>query len=286
MTARNVDAEYAFDDPDEGWFGAERPAPASEPAPSPSPPSSFRWDEHPSPPIEPRETFEPDSTEDTDRWSVQDVDLAGPVELEEPQPVPVVPAAESVFSPHLSTPHLNTAINVVPTRRNGFVRASAPSSWESRLSNSGAWEFRTAPGDPWYRSRAVIPAVVIIVGAIAIVGIVMALRGPAGNESTPSESVAPPATSVPSTSGSAASSVAPLPPPPPGLPPPPPLTAEELNPPAPRQYWPGYQTPDPPKKPQTNVTRSPLSATPPPPPRETNRGRATPGQSGSHGMFG
>jgi hypothetical protein len=259
MTVRDLGAEYAFDDPDDGWFGAEQPA---DDAPSP-----------PAPPP-PRQDFplDDDSTADTDRWFVADMGVVEPVAADEPPHVG--PAPESVAA----------TINVVPRRRDGFVRASAPASYESRIASSGAWEFKSSTSRPGLRPRTAMVAAALLVGVAAAVGVVLILRSPAGDQpapAAPSESAAP---SAPSTSAPAVVSVAPLPPP---LLPPPPPPAEEITPPvATRQYSPSYDTPDAAKKPQQNVTRAPLSATPPPPPRQTDRGRATPGRSGSHGFFG
>ncbi len=209
------------------------------------------------------------------------MNLAARVEPEDPPRADVEdrPVTESVAA----------TLNVVPTRRNGFVGTSAPTSRESRLSNSGAWDFKATSDGTRYRSKAVMIAAAIVAAVVAIVGIVLILRGPAPavEESTPVAPSLSAAPSAPPTSAPALSSNAPLPPPPPGPPPPPQPSAEELSPPVvTRQYTPRYQTPDETKKPQTNVTRSPMSATPPPPPRNTDKGRATPGESGSHGLFG
>jgi len=207
------------------------------------------------------------------------MNLVAPVEPEEMTPARVDdrPRTESVAA----------SLNVVPTRRNGFVRAPAPSSRESRLVNSGAWEFKSTSTSAPFPKRAVLTAAAVLVGVAAVAGVVvLVLRSPAGDESSPvapSESSAPPA---PSTSAPVVST-APLPPPVLAPPPPPPPPAEVAPPVVTRQYQPSYQTPDAPKKPQQNVTRAPMSATPPPPPkRPTDGGRATPGQSGSHGFFG
>ncbi len=276
MTVRDEDVEYAFDDPDDGWFGMARPAdvtlarPAEEPARDHWTDDASQGSGH----GDASDHYE-DPSEDTDRWFVQDMILATPAELEDPPRVVVDdrPASESVAA----------TLNVVPTRRNGFVNASASSAWESRLSESSGWDFTATSGGNRDRSRAVLMAAAIIAGVLGIVGIVLLLRSPAPavEESTPvapSESAAP---WPPTTSAPALSSNVPLPPP--GPPPPP--SAEELIPPVvTRQYTPRYQTPDQPKKLQTNVTRAPLSATPPP--RNTDKGRATPGESGSHGFFG
>ncbi|OPX12128.1 hypothetical protein [Mycobacterium sp. AT1] len=281
MTVRDLGAEYGFDDADDGWFGAAQPvdeAPSSQPQPAPprpAPPAPPR----PAPPAPPRQEFPPaiadDSDPDTDRWLVEDMN---PVESAEPEGPTLAPVFERP-----ETVSVAASLNVVPTRRNGFVRAPAPSSRESRLVNSGAWDFKSTPASAPFPKRAVLIAAAVLGVVAAVVGVVvLVLRSPAGDESAPvapSESSAPPA---PTPSAPVVSTAAPLPPP--VLPPPPPPA--EVAPPVTRQYQPSYQTPDPPKKPQQNVTRSPLSATPPPPPRPTNGGRATPGQSGSHGFFG
>lgn len=303
MTVRDLSAEYGFDDGDDGWFGAAqpvdetptaappqpappprqappppRPAPPAPPRPTPPPPP------RPAPPEPPRQEFPPaiedDSDPDTDRWHVADMNLVAPVEPEEAPPARADERPEPVS--------VAASLNVVPTRRKGFVRAPAPASRESRLVNSGAWEFKSSSASTPFPKRAVLTAVAVLVGVAAVVGVVvLVLRSPGGESSpvAPSESSAPPA---PSTSAPVASTAAPLPPPPPVLaPPPPPPPAAEVAPPVTRQYQPSYQTPDAPKKPQQNVTRAPMSATPPPPPsRPSDGGRATPGQSGSHGFWG
>jgi len=296
MTVRDLGAEYGFDDADDGWFGAaqpvdETPSPPPQPAPPrqapapplppprPAPPVPPR----PAPPAPPRREFPPanedDSDPDTDRWHVEDMNLGEAAELEEPPRVTVFERPESVS--------VAASLNVVPTRRNGFVRAPAPSSRASSIANSGAWDFKSTSAKAPFPRRAVLTAAGVLVGVAAVVGVVvLVLRSPAGDESAPvapSESSAPPA---PSTSAPVASTAAPLPPPPVLAPPPPPPPAEVAPPVVTRQYQPSYQTPDPPKKPQQNVTRAPMSATPPPPPRPTDGGRATPGRSGSHGFFG
>ena len=104
MTIRDVDVEYTFDDPDDGWFGAAQPADAAPPRPAQAPPR----DGHPSdadhgfdPVDEPNHSE--NLADDTDRWFVQDMNLAGPVELEDP------PVTESVAA----------TLNLVPTSRDG-----------------------------------------------------------------------------------------------------------------------------------------------------------------------
>lgn len=290
MTVRDLGAEYGFDDADDGWFGAAQPVDETPPSPlqpvpprqappvpprpaPPAPPRSI-------PPAPPRQEFPPaiadDSDPDTDRWLVEDMNLVESAEPEGPPPAPVFERPETVS--------VAASLNVVPTRRNGFVRAPAPSSRESRLVNSGAWDFKSTSASAPFPKRAVLIAVAALVGVAAVVGVVvLVLRSPAGDESSP---VAPSESSAPSSSAPVVSTAAPLPPPVLAPPPPPPPPAEVAPPVVTRQYQPRYQTPDPPKKPQQNVTRAPLSATPPPPPRRpTDGGRATPGRS-SHGFFG
>jgi hypothetical protein len=274
VTVRDEDVEYAFDDPDEGWFGMAQPVDVTPPRPAEEVPSA-------DPPADAGQSDDL-SGDDTDRWFVQDMNVAAPVELDD--------LAREEFGDRPVTESIAATLNIVPTGRNGFVAASAasaPSSWESRLSNSGAWDFKANSGDAWYRSKVVVMSVAIVAGVLAVVAVVFVLRSPdpTVEDSTtvpPSKSAAPPA---PMTSTPVLSSEVPLPPP--GPPPPPPPSAEQVSPPVvTRQYTPNYQTPDEPKKPQTNVTRAPMSATPPPPPRQTDRGRATPGESGHHGFFG
>ena len=292
MTVRDVDAEYAFDDPDDGWFGAAEPA-AAEPAALAQP-----LDELPArhtPPLEEPYEYVPapaqaavvdgDPTADTDRWFVHDMNLAELADTEGP------PRAEVEHRPVVES--VAATLTVVPTRRNGFVRTPAPASWESRLSNSGAWDIKSAYSRGPSRPKIALVITAVLAGLAAVVAVVLALRAPA-EQSTPvvppSQSSATPApstsTTAPSTSAPVLSSPAP-PPPAPGPPPPPPPSAEQINPPVvTRQYTPRYDTPDEPKKPQTNVTRAPLSATPPAPPSPTNPGHATPGESAHHGYFG
>lgn len=291
MTVRDLGAEYGFDDADDGWFGAaqpvdETPPPPPQPAPprqAPAPPRSAPPPPpRPAPPEPPRQVHPPaiedDSDPDTDRWLVEDMNLVGATEPQEAPPARAAERPEPVS--------VAASLNVVPTRRNGFVRAAAPSSRESRLVNSGAWDFKSTSASAPFPKRAVLISAAVLLGVAAVVGVVvLVLRGPGGESSpaAPSETSAPPA---PSTSAPAVSTAAPLPPPVLAPPPPPPPPAEVAPPVVTRQYQPNYQTPDPPKKPQQNVTRAPMSATPPAPPRQKDAGRATPGQSGSHGFFG
>jgi hypothetical protein len=295
VTVRDVDAEFAFDDPDDGWFGAAAPVAEDEPAalvqpldgPARHAPPIDEFHGYLPPVDEPYEYVAPpvesgvvdgDPTADTDRWFVRDMNLAGAAEDPLRAEVDERRIVESVAA----------TLTVVPTRRNGFVRAPAPASWESRLSNSGAWDIKSASSSGPNWSRIALVAAAVLVGIAAVVGVVLALRTPA-EQSTP---VAPPSPSsvapapAPSTTAPVLSSPVPLPPPP-GPPPPPPPSAEQINPPVvTRQYTPREDTPDEPKKPQTNVIRTPFKATPPAPPSRPNPGHSTPGDSRHHGFFG
>jgi hypothetical protein len=279
-----VDVEYTFDDPDDGWFGAAEPAQDatrvehSERSTQPSDDAVLAKD--------PAEDIEPtyDDT-DTDRWFVP-IGIDGPLELEDRPREDV--EERPVIEPVPAEPEgATTTRGVVPTRRNGFVRAAAPPSWESRLSNSGAWDFKATSNGPRLGSRAVVMAAAVVAGAAAAFGAVLLLRSPApavqdSTTAPPSQSAPPPAP-MKSTPFPSAELPPPLPPPPAAPPPP---SAEQVVPPVTRQYNPSYQTPDEPRKPQTNVTRTPMSATPPAPPRQTDQGHATPGDSRRHGFFG
>ncbi|WP_161600551.1 hypothetical protein [Mycolicibacterium hodleri] len=285
MTVRHSDVEFDFDDPDEGWFGMARPAdvetapPVVETTPDQWTRDADNAPEHTEMPVD-----HEDLSADTDRWFVQDVvqemALAAAVEREDP--------AQAKVDDRPVTQSVAATLNVVPTNRNGFVKASAASSWEARLSNSGAWDFTARSTRTRFPSRSVMVAVAAIIGAGAVVGIFLGLRGPAApavDGSTPvppSQSATP---SAPTTSAPAPVANVPLPSPLLPPPPPPPPSAEQLSPPVvTRQYTPQYQAPDPPRKPQTNVTRAPMSATPPSPPPPP-RNSATPGDSPKRGFF-
>jgi hypothetical protein len=161
---------------------------------------------------------------------------------------------------------------------------TAAASWESRLSGSGAWDFKPASGVAWYRSRVLAMVAATLAIAAAVLGAVVLFSGPATVVERPT--VGPSTLLSPTSGAPTLSSQAPVPPPPP-LPPPPPVpSAEEMNPPPSRPSAPRYQTPDEPKRPQMDVTRAPMSASPPVLPRPPDRNSATPGDARRHGLFG
>ena len=162
------------------------------------------------------------------------------------------------------------------------IVAPAPASWESRLSGSGAWDFKPASGVAWYRSRVLAMVAAALTIAAAALGGVVVFSGPATVVEPPT--VAPSTLLSPTSGAPTLSSQAPVPPP---LPHPPPVpSAEEMNPPLARPSAPRYQTPDEPKRPQMDVTRAPMSASPPVLPRTPDRNSATPGDARRHGLFG
>ena len=68
--------------------------------------------------------------------------------------------------------------------RNGATVAASTESWESKLSNSGAWDFKVLAADPWYRSRRlVMVSVAAAVAAMVVTGILVLMRGPGVEES-------------------------------------------------------------------------------------------------------
>jgi hypothetical protein len=149
VTVRDADVEYTFDDPGAGWFGMAQPADVTPARCVEEPPRAAR-------PLDTSQGLEhgiePDDSADTDRWFVQNMDReapAGPIDPPRDE-VDRLPVTESVAA----------TLNVVPTRRNGFVRASAPSSWESRLSNGRAWDFKSTSAGTDHRSKVVVMAAV------------------------------------------------------------------------------------------------------------------------------
>jgi hypothetical protein len=174
--------------------------------------------------------------------------------------------------------------------RNGATVAASTESWQSKLSNSGAWDFKVSAPRPWYRSkRLVVASVAAAVAAIVVTGILVLMRGPGVDESvSPANSTtAAPKPAAPALSSATTPPPPALPPPPP--PPPPPTAAEEITgPAATRPYDPPRRSPpsqsDMPEigVTRTPVTRAPLSATPPPP-RAPDRNSSTPGDAPKRG---
>ncbi|MCW2519338.1 MAG: hypothetical protein JWR46_1957 [Mycobacterium sp.] len=124
--------------------------------------------------------------------------------------------------------------------------------------NATTWNFKPAP-TPWYRtglSLTVIVALSIAVVALVVSVVLLAFRGSPAEENIPAN--APGTSTAPTTeTAPVATSEEPPPPPPPPAPPPPPPTAAEVS------RAPVYQRPpQPTKKPEINVTRSPMSVHP------------------------
>jgi hypothetical protein len=259
----DLDYDSAFDDPENGWFGHVQAA---------DPTSLHGHEDQPEPP--PGELVR--ESVDTDRRRALTLDT--PPDVDETHVAYVLdpgPAAE-------------------PTARRWSDEPPpvANPTWESRLSGNGAWDFKVAATGP-RRFHPRLAVAGMAAAGLVVAGIVVFVRspGPADDESpvvAPSQSTS---SVAPSTS---MLSPAPVPPGPPGPPPPPPPTAEEISPPVvSRDYTPRRQNaPDDPGKPEIGVTRTPvtrtqMSAAPPPPRSTPDRNSATPGDSERHrGRFG
>lgn len=168
--------------------------------------------------------------------------------------------------------------------RTGRHRAAPVRSWEAKLVNSGAWDFKVSVAVPWYRSKRVLTAgAAVAVLALALTGVLLLTRG-AG-----SEDAAPVPPTNPTTAGPAPASRAPalssaVEPPPPPLPPPPPPSAEQITTPPTGGYAPPRRSaPSQSETPEIGVTRTPVTRVPfsatPPPPRAPDRNSATPGDA-------
>lgn len=283
MTLRHVDVEYSFDDPDDGWFGSAAPADFTPTVEATTPPAPIDQ-AHPVGRQSEMEEAGWDDATDTDRWNVQDLERrlsdGAPVDLR------------------------RTDVYDVPGDDRADVATVAAAAgpvdqtWESRLSRSGAWDFKVSNAKPWFRTRAAGVALIVAATAAAGVAVVLLISGgssPAVEETkvAPVERSAPSPTSnapVPTTITNAPPPPLPLPPPPPPSPEP---SVEVLNPPpaATRDYYPPQrQSPSESKQPEigvtrTPVTRAPMSATPPPPPAK-DRNSSTPGDAPKrHGWF-
>jgi hypothetical protein len=128
--------------------------------------------------------------------------------------------------------------------------------------NAGTWNFKPATV-PWYRTRSAIVALVaasLAVVALVVSVVLLAFRGSSGDEKVPAPtetSTAPTTETVPVITSELPP---PPPPPPPSPPPPPPLppSASEIE----RAPVIIPRQPTNTKKPEFNVTRSPLSVSP------------------------
>jgi hypothetical protein len=138
---------------------------------------------------------------------------------------------------------------------------------------AAGWLFQPRRPDPWYRTRAVIPAVAAL--AVAIPVTVVAMRAP---EPAPDRPVPVP---VPVTTAATSSPLAPSAAPAPPLPDPDPAQELPTQTEQPTYHVPRDTEPTQRRKPEigvtrTPVTRKPISAVPPAPPT-TGRNSSTPG---------
>jgi hypothetical protein len=276
-----MDVECESDHPydDDGWFGG---ALIAEPISSPED-RDLRFDA----PVDDLRLHADDvDSDDTDQWYMPPV--TEETVADEPVPVHGVhdPQRDVVPWTGVLAPHNGRTV---------ATSAAHTESWESKLSSSGAWDFKVSAAVSWYRSkRLVIASVTVAVTAsvaaiVVMTGFPMSLRSPGREESVspakPTTAQPKPAEPAPTLSGSTA-------PPPPELPvPPPPLppAADESTGPvtAPPYHPPRRSAPSQSDMPEigvtrTPVTRAPLSATPPPP-RAPDRNSSTPGDAPKRG---
>jgi hypothetical protein len=201
---------------------------------------------------------------DTDRWYLPADVLDQPAEaLADPVP------ADADDAPRQAGDHDDSA------------------TWETRLSGISTWDFKVSGKRSRYPSKRLgiglaLVAIAAVV-AVLVAAVVTVTRSPVpatdeSNAPQPSSSAAPAPSSAPTMS----SAPSPAPPPPPALPPPP-VSAEQITtaPPVVRQQTGGNQsrqTAPTQKKPQMDVTRTPISVGAPPPPPSANDS-STPGDS-------
>jgi hypothetical protein len=270
----DLDFESELDNPDDhdGWYGS---ALVAEPVPAPDAEDLQAEEFHDDAGYNP---------EDTDRW---------PVPTEPAEPTSTHEGAE----PLRDDPRVIRADDPEDTDwtgmlapRKGRYGAPATESWQSRLSSSGAWDFKASAPGPWYRSKRAMAAVGGAAVAALVVSVVLLISRSPATDVEQSTSVSPtnPTSAEPAPSSAApqlSTAGAPPPPPLPPPPPPPPPPAEEITaPPATRGYTPPRQSaPSQSDMPEigvtrTPVTRKPMSATPPPP-RAPDRNSSTPGDA-------
>lgn len=138
--------------------------------------------------------------------------------------------------------------------------------------------FRPTP-TPWYRTNAAKLALLGTGVAVALASLVVLLwpsSSPAPQDAGTTTAPAPSPSAAPSLTPSATPSPPPVGLPPAQLPPPPPPPAAE--PASPPVYYPQYYPPSEQKKPQTNVTRAPISVSPTIKPKP-DRNSSTPGDA-------
>jgi hypothetical protein len=127
--------------------------------------------------------------------------------------------------------------------------------------DANTWHFKPAP-KPWYQTRqAVVGIALVAFAAVALVVAVVLLAIRGSSDDVPALPTSTTGTTDPPTTVTASSEL----PPPPVLPPPPP---PPVPPPPTAQSGPAYYPPRtqarPTKKPQQNVTRTPISVAPQP----------------------
>jgi hypothetical protein len=271
-----LDFAYELDHPDDddGWYGR---ALIDEPASMPRV-ADLRLD---APAEELTLGADDHDSDDTDQWYMPPA--AEESTADEPVSTHVVQDPQRAVTPWTG---------VLAPRNGAAVAASTATteSWQSKLSNSGAWDFKASAAGPWYRSkRLVVASAAVAVAAIVVTGILVLVGGPGVEESVSPTNykTAEPKPAAPASALSSASA-----PPPPALPPPPPpppTAAEEITgPAATRPYYPPRRSaPSQSDMPEigvtrTPVTRAPLSATPPPP-RAPDRNSSTPGDAPKRG---
>jgi hypothetical protein len=240
-----------------------------------------------------------DPAEDDGWFGHAQIDAAEPVitpELDDADAYPQYPAE---YDPEDPDPEPDpepepeeTPWSGILAPRNGRHGVPPTRSWESRLANSGAWDFKVSASRPWYRSKRVLTAAAAVAAiALVLTGVILFTRGSGAGvqESTP---VSP---THPSTAGPAPSSPPPalsseMAPPPPPLPPPPPPSADQITVAPTRGYTPPRRSaPSQSDMPEIGVTRTPVTRAPfsatPPPPRTPDRNSSTPGD-GPRGGWG
>ncbi|MCT7660014.1 hypothetical protein [Mycobacterium deserti] len=169
-------------------------------------------------------------------------------------------------------PELN-AVPVPTERTSPRTDPAWTTNGQLRLTEINPLDFKRSTRPPWYRGRRALVGLIAAAVIVLFVVIVSLVIGNTGTEETTGPAPAPSTTPAPATSSAPvvpsavqpALTSAPAPPPPPPPPPaaPPPPAPVQDNAPA---YTPRYQPPrsDPPaeRKPDTGVTRAPISVAP------------------------
>jgi hypothetical protein len=269
-TLGDLDFDYGVDESDDndGWYGR---ALVADPTPPDDAGELAPEDLH-------AETW--DTPDDTARWHPQAEAVEPLATRELDDPPRTVPRHLRRDDPE------DTQWTGILAPRNGRHGVAPTTSWQSKLANSGAWDFKASAANPWYRSKRVLTAAGgAAVAALVLAGVLLLLRGSAAGVQETSVSPTNPPSAEPAPSSPAPALSTAIAPPPPLLPPPPPPTsAQQITPPAPtRGYTPRRSAPPQSDMPEigvtrTPVTRAPMSATPPPPP-SPDRNSSKPGDA-------